>query len=78
MDRGYHSQNSSASDRCRVRRRGLTVPVSCSISTLSHHMLKEGITRRRLAVGLETGEILIYSSAQTSVDWRLDNVIDSR
>jgi len=34
--------------------------------------------RRRLAVGLETGQILIYSSAKDSPsDWRLDLTIHS-
>jgi elongator complex protein 2 len=37
------------------------------------------IFRRRLAVGLETGQILIYTSLKDDVsEWKLDLTLDSR
>jgi WD40 repeat protein len=50
----------------------------CSASFSSHYLMF--LDRRRLAIGLETGEILIYSNsrAASSPDWRQDSVITSQ
>jgi hypothetical protein len=47
----------------------------------THHKQYQKLTNtsRRLAIGLENGEVLIYWSLSTSVaDWHLDETVSSR
>ena len=51
--------------------------VSSCIRTYTHNYM--ACRRRYLAIGLESGEILIYSALSSSVeDWQLNVTIDSR
>jgi len=78
LESGSDDQNKRSSDCCWF----FSSDCICSVSGLSRYAYvsqRLAITSQQLAIGLESGEILIYSNSHPSTqNWRLDTTVLSR